>query len=173
MMKAKQNSKRFVKPKTPLWKKIPIIGVIRDISNYRSWIRTIRLEAENPNSKFNAFNLDFNFFYVLYVPVSLSEENLNLPEHVKRLRLMEALSPIHQYLDMDLGFAGSIVPEFNQFYDEEGNPTLTYGIIYRFAFDTLSLKWVITRSIFTGLAIWALVKWPIINWAIEGIKGLF
>ena len=124
-MKAKQNFKRPVKQRTPIWKKIPIIGVIRDISNYRSWMRTIRIEAENPNSKFNAFNLNFNYFYVLYVPVSLPEEKFNLPENVKRLRLMEILAPIHQYLDMDLGFAGSIVPEFNQFYDEEGNPTLT------------------------------------------------
>lgn len=170
MMKKKTN---FKKARTPFWKRIPVIGVWKDIQNYRSWIKIIQKEAENPHSKFNKFGMDCNYFYVLYLPVSLPQEDGVLPENIKRLRLMEVLSPIHQYLDSDLGFAGSIVPEFNQFYDDEGNPTLTYGIIYRFAFDTLSLKWVITRTLFTGFAIFALVKWPIIGWVFDTIKGLF
>jgi hypothetical protein len=161
------------KTKFSFLKNPPILGVIKDIQNYRTWIKTIQAEACDSNSKFNKFGLDFNFFYVLYMSVSLPQEDANLPENIRRLRLIEILAPLHQYLDSDLGFAGSIIPEFNQFYDEERNPTLTYGIIYRFAFDTLSLKWVITRSIFTGLAIWALVKWPILSWLFETIKRLF
>lgn len=170
MMKKKTNFKRT---KTPFWKKLPILGVIRDIQNYRSWIKTIQEEAYNPNSKFNKFGMDFNFFYVLYVPVSLPQEDAVLPENIKRLRLMEVLAPLHQYLDTDLGFAGSIVPEFNQFYDDEGSPTLVYGAIYRFAFDTLSLRWVITRTLFMSALIFALVKWPILSWLFDTIKGLF
>jgi hypothetical protein len=170
-MKKTKNIRKKIK--TPLWKKIPIFGVIRDIQNYRSWIKTIQEEAYNTNSKFNKFGLDFNFFYVLYVSVSLPQEDAVLPENIKRLRLMEILTPLHQYLDNDLGFAGSIVPEFNQFYDDEGNPTLVYGIIYRFAFDTLSLKWVLTRVLFIGALIFALIKWPILSWLFNTIKGLF
>jgi len=171
MKKTKTNIRRKVK--TPLWKKIPLLGVIRDIQNYRSWIKTIKEEAYDPHSKFNKFGLDYNYFYVLYVPVSLPQEDAILPENIKRLRLMEVLTPLHQYLDTDLGFAGSIVPEFNQFYDDEGNPTLTYGVIYRFTFDTLSLKWVLTRAIGTAVVVWALVKWPILGWIFDTIKGLF
>jgi hypothetical protein len=170
-MKKKTNTRKRMK--TPLWKKLPFLGVIRDIQNYRSWIRTIKEEAYDPHSKFNKFGLDFNYFYVLYVPVSLPQEDAVLPENIKRLRLMEILAPLHQYLDNDLGFAGSIVPEFNQFYDDEGNPTLVYGVVYRFAFDTLSLKWVLTRTFFTGALIFVLVKWPILGWLFETIKGLF
>ncbi len=172
-MKKKTTTNIKRRMKTPLWKKLPILGVIRDIQNYRSWIKTIQAEAYEPDSKFNKFGLDFNFFYVLYVPVSLPQEDAVLPENIKRLRLMEILAPLHQYLDSDLGFAGSIVPEFNQFYDDEGNPTLVYGVIYRFAFDTLSLKWVFTRTLFTGALIFALVRWPILSWLFEIIKGLF
>jgi peptidoglycan hydrolase-like protein with peptidoglycan-binding domain len=47
MMKNKRTNTR--KMKTPLWKKLPIIGVIRDISNYRSWMKIIREEAEDPH----------------------------------------------------------------------------------------------------------------------------
>jgi len=169
-MKKKANTRK--KLKRPLWRKLPILGVIRDIQNYRSWIKTIQAEAYDTHSKFNKFGLDFNFFYVLYVPVSLPQEDAVLPENIKRLRLMEILSPLHQYLDNDLGFAGSIVPEFNQFYDEEDNPTLVYGVIYRFAFDTLSIKWVFTRAIFMTILIWAIAKWDLLSLAFNGIKGL-
>lgn len=170
MKKTTMNTRRKVK--TPIWRKIPIIGVIRDIKNYRNWIKIIRDEASNPQSKFNRYNLDFNPFYVLYVPITLPQEDAALPENIKRLRLMEVLAPIHQYLDLDLGFAGNIVPEFNQFYDDEDNPTLTYGIVYRFAFDTLSLRWFITRILYTIALIYALLKWPIISFVVDGVKGL-
>lgn len=167
----KKQKKMSMGIKKSFWSRIPIIGVIRDIRTYRSWIKTIREEAYNPQSKFNQFHLNYNYFYVLYVPISLPEEDINLPENIKRLRLMELLTPIHIYLDEDLKFAGSIVPEFNQFYDDDNNPTLTYGIVYRFAFDTLSLRWVITRTIGISALIWALIKWPIISWVFDLIKG--
>jgi hypothetical protein len=141
---------------------IPIIEVIRDIRNYRKWIRTIKYEEANPNSKFNTFRLSHNYFYILYLPVTLAQENAVLPDNIKRLRVVEMLVPIHQYLDNDLGFADYIVPEFNQFYDEEGSPTLTYGIVYRFAFKKLSLKWVLSRALFLAASIWALFKFVIV-----------
>ena len=76
---------------------------------------------------------------------------------------MENLNPVHQYLDYELGFPDYIVPEFNQFYDEENNPTLTYAAVYRFGFKRLSLKYVLIRAIEMAGLIWALVKWPILS----------
>jgi hypothetical protein len=137
---------------------IPLIGVIKDIRNYRKWIQVINEEVSNPNSKFNKFGISHNYFYVLYFPLTLPPEDAVLPDNIKRLRVVEMLSPVHQYLDNDLGFANYIVPEFNQFYDEEGNPTMTYGIVYRFAFEKLSIKWVLSRILFISLLIWSLFK---------------
>ena len=159
--------------KAPFWTRIPIIRVWRDIENYRSWIKVIKEEALNPQSKLNKYKIDYNYFYILYFSVSLPETDFNLPENIKRLRLMEILVPVHQYLDEELGFAGNIVPEFNQFFDDEDNPTLTYGAIYRFAFDRLNLQYVITRTIGLIAAIWILTKYPIISGIFELIKGLF
>ena len=171
-MKKNPRNKKKIK-KSPLWTHIPFIRVWRDIENYRSWIQTIKKERENPRSKFNTYGLDHNYFYVLYVPVSLPESDYNLPENIKRLRLMEMLAPVHQYLDEELGFAGSIVPEFNQFFDEDDNPTLTYGAIYHFAFDRLNISYVITRLLSLSIITWALIKYPIISSVIELLKGLF
>lgn len=144
-------------------KGLPIVRVIRDFSAYRKWIRSIKEERANPHSKFNKYNLSHNYFFVLYVTVTLPHEDSALPDDIKRLRLIESLTPVHQYLDSDLGFADWIVPEFNQFYDEENEPTLSYGIVYRFAFKKFSLKWAITRTLLVGATTFALIKWPIIS----------
>jgi hypothetical protein len=153
--------KRNVKKNRKKWV-LPLAEVIRDIRNYRKWIRTVKEEEANPNSKFNKYGLSHNYFYILYLAVTLPQEEAVLPDNIKRLRVVEMLTPIHQYLDNDLGFADYIVPEFNQFYDEEGTPTLAYGIVYRFAFKKLSIKWVVTRALFLSALIWALLKFFVV-----------
>lgn len=151
--KIKKSKKKFT---------IPIAEVIRDLVNYRKWVQTIKEEESNPNSKYNVYGLDHNYFYILYLAITLKEEEAVLPDNIKRLRVVEILAPVHQYLDNDLGFADYIVPEFNQFYDEDNTPTLTYGIVYRFAFKKLSLKWVLSRFIFLAASIWALFKFVLV-----------
>jgi len=118
-----------------------ISSVFRDIENYRDWCHVIKKEKANPNSKFNQWNLNNNYFYTIYFTHTQEETEAQLPERIQRLRMIESFAPLHRYLDEELGFAGSLVPEFNQFYDDEGEPTLTYLIAYRFAFDKISLAW--------------------------------
>jgi len=149
----KQKNKNILRT---LWNKIPLVRVIKDIRSYIQWIRVIKEERDNPTSKFNTFGMDHSYFYVLYMYTNLPEEDIALPEKIKMMRLMEILSPVHRYLDEDLGFAGYIVPEFGQFYDANDQPSLTYGIIYRFAFEKLSIKWVISRLIVLAASIIAL-----------------
>lgn len=131
--------------------------VWRDIENYRDWCRVIKSEEINKRSKYNTWNLNRNRFYTLYFTHSIKEEEAQLPEQIQRMRMLESMAPLHRYLDEELGFAGNLVPEFNQFFDEEGEPTLTYLIAYRFAFNTLSLKWVVKF----------LIKWAILITAIS------
>jgi len=148
-------------------KKWALFKVIQDIINYRSWINICKQERDNPKSLWNKFGMKHNLFYVIYFHLNLPQEDKLLPDNIKRLRVVETLAPVHRYLDEDLGFAGYIVPEFNQFVDENDEPTLSYGIIYRFAFKRLSLKWVINRTIIMSIIIWALIKYPIINYLIS------
>lgn len=130
-----------------------ISQVYRDIDNYRDFIRVIKQEKANKNSKFNLWKLNHNRFYTIYFTMSIEEEEAQLPENIKRLRLIESLGGLHRYLDEELGFAGYLTPEFNQFYDDNGNPTLTYLIAYKFAFDKLSLWWFIKFiTIMSGLS---------------------
>lgn len=149
-----------------------ISKIYRDIENYRDWIRTIKSESDNPKSKFNQWKLNHNFFYTIYFTHTVQEEESQLPERVMRVRMLESLGPLHRYLDEELGFAGCLVPEFNQFYDENGEPTLTYLIMYRFAFDKLSISWVLGFLLKVGLIIAA--AFILKNYVdTEWIKGMF
>lgn len=132
-----------------------VVKVWRDFEHYRDWIRVIKSEERNKYSKYNQWNLNHNQFYTLYFTHSIKEEEAQLPEHIMRMRMIEAMSPLHRYLDEELGFAGSLVPEFNQFFDEEDNPTLTYLVAYRYAFDTFSIKWLLKFLLKWGVVITA------------------
>jgi len=156
---------KAIKPFQP--KKWAISMVIKDIVNYREWIKTINKEKANPNSLWHKFGMNHNFFYVIYLPITLPQEDKVLPDNIKRMRVIESLAPVHRYIDEDLQFAEYIVPEFNQFFDDENQPTLAYGIVYRFAFKRLSIKWVLSRSIIIGGLLWAFIKWPIISTVIK------
>lgn len=121
----------------------------RDINNYRDWIRVIKRESADKNSNFNKWKLQYNSFYNVYFTHTVEETEAQLPERIMQARLIESFGPLHRYLDEDLGFAECLVPEMNQFYDEEENPTLTYLVVYRFAFNSIGF-WPI---------IWFLIKW--------------
>ena len=140
----------------PLW--------IKDIQNYIDWIKTINKEKLDPNSKWYKFKMKHNYFYTIYFPISLPEEDRVLTDNIKRLRVVEILAPVHRYFDEELMFAEYIIPEFNQFFDDNNQPTLIYGIVYRFAFKKLSMRWLISRTIFTVALIWFIVEFPVFHW---------
>lgn len=121
------------------------IDVYRDFRDYFSWINIIKQEKNNPESLWHKFKLDNNFFYTIYLVVSLEEEDAPLSDYIKRLKIIEILSPINRYLD-NLGYAEYLVPEFNQIINNETNKlTLSYGIVYRFAFNRFNIFWLLSR----------------------------
>jgi len=149
-----------------------IFKVYRDIDNYRDFIRVIKQEKANKKSKFNQWQLNHNSFYAIYFTMSITEEESQLPENIKRLRLIESLGGLHRYLDEELGFAGSLSPEFNQFYDENNNPTLTYLIVYRFVFEKLSFYWIIKFLLIVSGLTYLFFNQHIITNSIQWIANL-
>lgn len=138
-----------------------IFKIWNDIENYRDFINVMKRERDDPNSKFNEWKINTNVFGSLYFTMDIKEEEASLPVNIQRLRLIESLSNLHRYLDEELGFAECLTPEFNQFYDDEGKPTLTYLIAYRFSFNKLSLFWVLKWSCIIGLLIFGYKYLPI------------
>lgn len=130
-----------------IFKQFFSLQVYHDLVNYKMWIDAIKEEKNNPESKYNSFDFSHNFFYIIYTVISLKPEEKALPEKLKKFQVMEIISPINRYLDEELGFADYLIPEINNFFDDENNPTLNYGIMYNFGFKRLSLNWVIKRII--------------------------
>lgn len=146
-----------------------MLGIKRvwsDIKNYREWIKTIKAEEANPDSLYSKYKMDKNIFYNIYVIVTLPDEDKILPEKIQRLRLIESLAPLNRYLDSQLKFAEYLTPEFSRVYDND-EPTLNYLVVYRFTFQKLSLKWILSRLIFAGIITWSAFNIPfekIIQW---------
>jgi len=147
------------KPKT--W---GLFRVGNDIRNYADFIKTIKTEKNNQNSKWNKWKLNHNAFYTIFFTMDVEETETQLPQKIMRLRMIESLAPLHRYLDEELGFAECLTPEFNQFFDDEGNATLTFLITYRFSFNKLSLWWIVRWSLIVSTAIILFTKLHIIQW---------
>jgi hypothetical protein len=138
-----------------------ITKIYRDFDNYRDWIKTIKKEEKDPNSKYNQFKLSRNYFYNVYLTVSLDDVDLQTSEIVQRLKIVEMLNPLHRYLDDELGFAECLTPEFNQFVDDKGNKTLTYLVMYRFSFNKFSLNWLFKWIVIIGILWFVIAKYSL------------
>ena len=168
-MKTKKRIKLFNWLKPRNW---GIVKVYRDFENFADWKKIIQREESNPKSKYNAWKLERTKLYDIYTIVSLDEVDANLTEAIQRTKVIESLNPLHRYLDEDLGFAECLNCEFNQFEDDEGNPTLSYLVVYRFNFNKFSLKWLVKFLIVTGGIIFAIIHFNLIPLLITWASNL-
>lgn len=149
-----------------------LVRVYRDFENFKDWRKTISEEERNPDSKFNKWKLKRTKLYDIYLITSLDDADDPLPDVVKRTKVIESLNPIHRYLDEELGFAGSLSYEFNQFEDDEGNLTITYLIVYRFIFEKFSIKWLLKFLIVNGGLLFVILKFNLIPLLITWVSSL-
>lgn len=149
-----------------------IVKVYRDFENFFDWKRTIKKELANKKSLLNNWRISHTKLYDLYVTVSLDETDALLPEVIKRTKILEILNPLNKYLDEDLGFAGCLTCEFNQFVDDQNNPTLTYLIVYRFNFEKFSLLWLLKFVAIITALVGVVVYFDLITIAIAWISGI-
>jgi len=156
-MKIMKSMINYFKPRN--W---AIFKVYHDIENYLDWKKTILKEEYNKKSKYNIWKLERTKLFDIFLTVSLDENDANLPEIIKRTKVLEHLNPLNRYLDEELGFAGSLNIEFNQFADDKGNMTLTYLIVYRFIFEKLSIKWLIKTSLWLVLIIYIIMHYNLV-----------
>ena len=139
-----------------------IVKVYHDFENFLDWRRVIKMEEARPNSKFNLWKLQRTQFYDIYITVSLDEADAQLPENIKRVKVIESLNMLNRYFDEELGFAECLDIEFNQFEDDERNLTLTYLIVYRFSFKKFSIKWLLKFLIINSILAFIIIRYDLI-----------
>lgn len=153
-----------------IFRKLGIVKAYYDLINYLDWVKIIKREENDPDSKFNSYKLKRTKLYDVYYIVNLPEEDSILTDSVKRIKVVESLNHINRYFDDDLGFANDLSIEFNQIEDNE-NLLMSYLIVYSFAMNKLSLKWILKYILGLTLFIYTLsYKNDIYEWILNLIR---
>ena len=111
-----------------------------DLSNFFKFKRDVKSELARANSKMTRYNIKPNWLgNILYTQVNCEEIDLINCEYDSFQMLSNRIKPIVHYLSEELGWGEYLVPQISNFVDEEGNPSLSYGVLFIFTGYKLTL----------------------------------
>lgn len=141
-----------------------IVQSFFDIKNFFRFRKDIKRELAEPKSGMNNLGIKRNWLgNILYMQINCTDTDLMNAGYDFDRMVMIKLKPAVQYLGQDLGWSEYLVPQVNNFVDEEGNPTLSYGILfiytgYRMTL-TKALLWMLGMLGTIGIGVWALCRY--------------
>ena len=120
-----------------------------DLKNFIKFRRDIQKELSRAQSGMTVMNIKKNWFgNILYTQINCTDVDLMNAEYDHERMLEIKLKPIVTYLSSELGWGEYLVPQISNFVDDEGNPTLSYGVLFIFTGYSMTL---------TKLLIWSLI----------------
>jgi hypothetical protein len=130
-----------------------------DLRNFFRFKKNIKEEMERANSGMTVYNIKRNWFgNILYTQINCTDADLMNADYDYSKMLETKLRPIVDYLSLELGWSEYLTPQISNFVDDEGNQTLSYGILFIFVGYSLTLTKLLISSILllgciiTGLA---------------------
>jgi hypothetical protein len=140
---------------------IGFVQSMKDLSNFFKFRKEIKKEIKRRDSLFNKFKLQKNWLgNIVYVQIDCDDNDLMNADYDAERMLDIKLKPIVNYLSGDLGWGDYLVPQVSNFVDEDGNITLSYGVLFVFTGYRLTmLKFIINLLVSLGIlgaGIWAL-----------------
>lgn len=141
---------------------IGIVQSIKDFFNFFKFRRMIRKEFKIRDSKFNKFNLKYNWLgNIVYVQINCTEEDFMNAYYDAEKMLDMKLAPIVSYLSSELGWGDYLTPQISNFVDDDNNPSLSYGVLFIFTGYKLTMTKVFFTFLFLllalGVGIWAIL----------------
>ena len=134
-----------------------------DIKNFFLFRKMIKRELVEPKSGMNSLGIKRNWLgNILYMQLNCTDADfMNAGYDYDRMILIK-LKPVVQYLGHDLGWSEYLVPQVSNFIDDEGNPTLSYGILFVYT----GYRMTLTKALFwslgllgaIGTGVWALCR---------------
>lgn len=145
---------------------LKIVQSFMDLKNFFKFKKDISHEENLRDSKFNKFGLKKNWLgNIVYVQLNFSDADLMGVDYNENAMIQTKLSPIVSYLSSELGWGDYLTPQISNFVDEEGNPTLSYGVLFVFTGYNLTMTkfflWALSSLAILGVSIWALFKYLI------------
>ena len=120
-----------------------------DLKNFIKFKKDIKKEMSRAQSGMTTMNIKRNWFgNILYTQINCTDADLMNVDYDYDRMLDVKLKPIVSYLSGELGWGEYLVPQISNFVDDDGNPTLSYGVLFIFTGYSLTL---------TKLLIWSLI----------------
>ncbi len=143
-----------------------MIQSYRDFKNFIQFKKDVKSELKRASSKMTRFNIKSNRLgNILYVQINCTDADLMNNDYDYDRMLMMRMKPIVTYLSQELGWGEYLVPQINNFVDENGEPTLSYGVLFVFTGYSLTMTKFLLYTIFNialvATGIWALVHYVI------------
>lgn len=143
-----------------------IIQFFIDLKNFFAFRKQIKHEMEQAKSGMTKFGIKRNGLgNILYVQLDCTDSDLRDANFQDDVMVINKLTPIVKYLSQDLGWGEYLVPQINNFVDEEGNQTLSYGVLFIFSGYSLSMTnflWFVLINLgLIGAGVWAILKFLI------------
>lgn len=132
-----------------------IVQAFMDFKNFFKFKKDISRELSEPKSGMNTLGIKRNWLgNILYVQINCTDSDLMNADYNFDRMVMTKLRPVVQYLGKDLGWSDYLVPQVNNFVDEDNNPSLSYGVLFVFTGYSLTL----TKLLYTFMFIIGLIS---------------
>lgn len=146
----------------------PFKKIIRDISNYRFILKTIKKNRESVEWK--KFNLRADWIGRLYTVVNLPPEvtlSPDAPEEIRPAYVLDQTKGLNEYLTR-LNLHEIIIPSLEPIEDAD-----SYLVVYSPYFQKLSVSWFVYRTIFLLILIWAQHKFGIFGFIKKALVATY
>lgn len=135
-----------------------------DLKNFFKFRKMIKKEKKNFYSKFNQYKLQQNWLgNIVYVQINCTDTDLRNADFDSERMLAIKLKPIVDYLGSELEWSDYLVPQISNFVDNEGNPSLSFGVLFIFTGYSLTMTKAFVGLLATlgilGAGIYALFRW--------------
>ena len=140
---------------------IGFIQCMKDLANFRKFKKEIKAEIKRRDSLFNKYKLNLNWLgNVIYVQINCTDDDYMNANYDESHMIDMKLAPIVTYLSSELGWGEYLDWQISNFTDEEGNPSLSYGVLfifrgYRLTFTKALINILVSLGLIGG-GIWAL-----------------
>ena len=134
---------------------------IVDYLAFKRFKKDIKRELKNSNSLMNKFSLKSNWLgNILYMQLNCTESDFLSADYSYDRMLENKIMPVVQYLSSTLGWGDYLVPQISQFVDDDGEPALSFGVMFIFQCYSLTItKAIVTAFLSLGVlsgCIWSI-----------------
>lgn len=126
-----------------------IIEAFRILKAFIVFKKEINDEISNPDSMFNRLELNRNKFGdVIYKQYDFDDSDFMSSDYNSEKMVMNKVSKVIEYFDKDLRWGDNMVLNISQFFDEDGYPTHSYAMMYKFDGASESVNTIIRYGLY-------------------------